>query len=84
MWEVQRRTPVSYNSRLTCFYLYFFVNEAFVVRYEVTAKIIHTDKDIGPLIDRIGKHRGAMIMSVDWKDAEEEDEEMITIDMGLE
>lgn len=42
----------------------------FAVTYEVTAKILHTDKDIGPLIDRIGKHKGAMIMSVDWKDAE--------------
>ena len=42
----------------------------FAVTYEVTAKILRTDKDIGPLIDRIGKHKGAMIMSVDWKDAE--------------
>ena len=42
----------------------------FAVTYEVTAKILHTDKDIGPLIDRIGKHKGAMIMSVNWKDAE--------------
>ena len=50
--------------------MYFWVDPAFVVKYEVTAKILQTDKDIGPLIDRIGKHKGTLIMNVDWKDAE--------------
>lgn len=36
----------------------------------MTAKILHTEVDIGPLVDRIGKRSGSMILSVEWKDAE--------------
>lgn len=39
------------------------------MKYEVTTKILHHDKDIGPLVDRIGKRSGSMILSVEWKDA---------------
>jgi len=70
MRKVQCRTSVSNDKGRTRFYMYFWVDSAFVVKYEVTAKILQTSKDIGPLIDRIGKHKGTLIMAVDWKDAE--------------
>ena len=70
MWKIQCVASVQNNQGLTRFYMYFWVDSAFVVKYEVTAKILQTNKDIGPLIDRIGKHKGTLIMNVDWKDAE--------------